>query len=36
MNNDGSKNISEVESVLLNEIFRQLTENINKQDFNNR
>ncbi len=32
---DGSKNISEVESELLNEIFRQLTEDIFNRAFNN-
>jgi hypothetical protein len=35
MDYDGSKNISEVESVLLNEIFRQLTEDIFNRAFNN-
>lgn len=32
---DGTKNISEVESTLLNEIFRQLTEDIFNRAFNN-
>ncbi len=32
---DGTKNISEVESALLNEIFRQLTEDIFNKAFNN-
>lgn len=32
---DGSKNISEVEANLLNEIFRQLTEDIFNKAFNN-
>lgn len=32
---DGTKNISEVENALLNEIFRQLTEDIFNKAFNN-
>lgn len=32
---DGTKNISEVESTLLTEIFRQLTEDIFNRAFNN-
>ncbi|GAB4204847.1 MAG: hypothetical protein Fur0023_13040 [Bacteroidia bacterium] len=32
---DGNKNIAEVESALLNEIFRQITEDIFNRSFNN-